>query len=293
MQLACIHTHTVFCDGKDDVESCCLAAYNKGLSAIGFSSHAPVKNKTGFPNECHVSEERLPEYMETVLAAKRRWEGRLPVYLGLEVDFVQGLMGPADRDFQTMGLDFIIGSVHIVLPQRGGPFSVDDHTEKMMLGIKEGYGGDPMGMVEAYFDAQQEMIRAGGFDFLAHPDLVKKNRADIEGRGVKFFSEEDSLYREKTSALAALMAGAGVPAEVNTGGMNRGKTLDCYPSLPLLKLFRENAVPMVINADAHKAEDLDGHHDEARKTMLAAGYTETVLFGGRQNGKAVWSSVKL
>jgi histidinol phosphatase-like PHP family hydrolase len=40
----------------------------------------------------------------------------------------------------------------------------------------------------------------------------------------------------------------------------------------------------VINADAHRAKDLDGHYEEARKTMLAAGYTETGLFEGRENG---------
>jgi histidinol phosphatase-like PHP family hydrolase len=49
---------------------------------------------------------------------------------------------------------------------------------------------------------------------------------------------------------------------------------------------------MVINADAHRPEDLDGHYAEARKTMLSAGYTETVLFEGRKNGRSVWRSEK-
>ena len=50
---------------------------------------------------------------------------------------------------------------------------------------------------------------------------------------------------------------------------------------------------MAINADAHKADDLDGHYEEALKTMLAAGYTETIFFEGRQNGRALWKSAKL
>jgi histidinol phosphatase-like PHP family hydrolase len=50
---------------------------------------------------------------------------------------------------------------------------------------------------------------------------------------------------------------------------------------------------MVINADAHRAEDLNGHYGEARQAMLDAGYTETLLFDGRLNGRAVWKAEKL
>jgi histidinol phosphatase-like PHP family hydrolase len=49
----------------------------------------------------------------------------------------------------------------------------------------------------------------------------------------------------------------------------------------------------VINADAHKAKDLDGYYDEAQKTLLSAGYTESLIFKGRKDGKAVWDSEKL
>ena len=288
MSFSCIHTHTVFCDGSDDVETCCRRAYEKKLLSIGFSAHAPVTKKTGFRSCWHLPDERLPEYIESVQAAKKRWEGKLPVYLGLEVDFIDGLMGPADRDYREMNLDFIIGSVHYVVPPAGEPFTVDDSSENVDRGIKEGFRGEPMAMVEAYWDAEEAMIRAGGFDLLGHPDVVKKNNAHS-----RLFSEDSCFYRQKTAHTAALMAGTGLPAEINTGGLNRGKTKECYPSRSFLKLFREHGVPMVINADAHRAEDLDGHYEEARESLIAAGYTETVVFEGRQNGRAVWRSIKL
>ena len=288
MPLACIHTHTIFCDGSDDIETCCRAAYKKGLACLGFSSHAPITSKTGIASPCNLSDEKLPEYLDSVRIAKKHWEGRLPVYLGLEVDFIEGLTGPADADYREMGLDYIIASVHFVIPPKGKPFTVDDSEEEVKAGIKEGFGGDPLGMVEAYFNAEAAMIRAGGFDVLGHADLVKKNNA-----GGKLFSEEENSYREKTAGLAALMAGTGLLVELNTGGMNRGRIKDCYPSPHFLKLFRENGVPVVINADAHKAEDLDGHYTEARAAALAAGYTESLIFKGRQNGRAQWETEKL
>ena len=100
MHFACIHTHTIFDDGADDIESCCRVAYEKGLVSLGFSAHAPVTKKTGFRTDWHLSDERLEEYIDCVRAAKKRWEGKLPVYLGFEVDFIDGLMGPADRDYR-------------------------------------------------------------------------------------------------------------------------------------------------------------------------------------------------
>ena len=300
MRFACIHTHSSFCDGKDDIETLCRTAHEKGLGSLGFSAHAPVTLKTGLRTDWHLPDDRLAEYLDSVGTAKKRWEGKLPIYLGLEIDFIDGLMGPADRDYLEMGLDYIIASVHYVFPPKGKPFTVDDSAENVRKGIQEGYGGDAMGMLEAYLASEEAMIRAGGFDVLGHPDLVKVNNAcpELPGTG-QLFSEDSDFYREKIAAIAKLMSAqqpgsTNAPAaEVNTGGLNRGRVTECYPSPAFLRLFRENGVPMVINADAHKAADLDGHYEEARKTLLAAGYTETVLFAGRQDGKAVWNSIKL
>ena len=288
VQYSCIHTHTTYCDGADDIETCCLMAQKKGLQSLGFSAHAPITKKMGIRTYWHLRDEKLNEYIDAVRAAKKRWEGKLPIYLGLEVDFIPGIIGPADRDYHSMDLDFIIGSVHYVIPQRGEPFTVDDSEENVDRGIMESYNGDPLRMVEEYYNSLLAMIRAGGFDLLGHPDLVKKNNS-----GSRLFSEDEKFYREKTSAIADLMAGEGIPSEINSGGINRGKIKDCYPSLNFLKLFRERGIPMVINADAHRADDLDGHYHEARESLLAAGYAETFLFGGRKNNKPVWISAKL
>jgi histidinol-phosphatase (PHP family) len=236
----------------------------------------------------NIPEERLPLYLDEVRAAKKRWEGKLPVYLGLEVDFIENLMGPMDRDFREMDLDYIIGSVHYIFPPKGKPFTVDDSVETLDRFIRESFDGDPLPMVDMYYRAVEAMIAAGGFDVLGHPDLVKKNNS-----GGRLFSEDAESYQKKTASVAALLAAAGLPAEINTGGINRGKIRDCYPSSGFLKLFRRHGVPMVINADAHRAKDLDGSYDEARKSLLAAGNTETLLFEGRKNGRPLWKAEKL
>jgi len=288
MGLGCIHTHTVFCDGKDDIETFCRVAYEKGMQSLGFSAHAPIFAKTGIRTAWHLKDERLGEYLESVRSAKKRWEGKLPVYLGLEVDFIDGITGPADKDYREMGLDYIIGSVHYVVPPKGEPFTVDDPLEIVEQGIKNGFNGDPMGMVELYLDSEEAMIRAGGFDVLGHPDIVK-----LHNGGNKFFNPQSSFYLKRMAGLAAILAETGITPEINTGGFNRDKINECYPSLDFLKCFRKQNVPIVINADAHRAEELDGHYEDAIKTMLEAAYTDTVLFEGKVNGKAVWKNHNL
>jgi histidinol-phosphatase (PHP family) len=286
MLYSCIHTHTNFCDGKDDIETLCRSAYEKGFVSLGFSSHAPIRKKTGLVSDWHIPDDRFREYLDEVLAARRRWEGKLPVYLGLEVDYIKGLIGPGDRDFLSLGLDYLIGSVHYVIPpDRGEPFTVDGPPEEFRKNVREHFGGDGTGVMETYWDAVDDLIRAGGFDLLGHPDLIKKNN-----RGEEFFSRKSETYRRRMEKTARLAAQSGIVVEINTGGLTRGSTEETYPGLNFLRHLKEKNTPVIVTADAHREEHLGGYYAEARKTLLEAGYTHAVLFGGRSQGRPVWTA---
>jgi len=277
-----LHTHTVFCDGKDDIETMCRAAHAKGLAAIGFSSHGPIE-KTGLASCWNMKEQRLGEYMTEVRAARLRWQGKLSVYLGLELDYIKGLRSAPDSDITGLNLDYIIGSVHYLLPPYGSPFTVDGPAEELAQGIGEGFAGDGRAMMHAYWDAVLEMAALGGFDIVGHLDLVKKNNA----AGCLFGM--DSEYMQRAEEAARAIASGGFVVEVNTGGLNRGYIAEPYPSLPVLQLLRQYNVPVVITADAHNADDLDGHYQTACRALLDAGYTSHVIFEGRKGGKPSWS----
>jgi histidinol-phosphatase (PHP family) len=271
------------------MEAMCRSAWEKGLAAIGFSAHAPVRKKTGMKTTWHLSDDRVGEYMAQAQAARGRWEGRLSVYLGMEVDYIPGLIGPADRDIQELGLDYLIGSVHYLLPPgTDRPLSIDGSMKELERGIWEHFDGDGEAMALAYWDAVQGMIAAGGFDILGHVDLVKKNNA-----GERWFSPGGPDYRRKVRETARAAGKTALVVEVNTGGLNRNQISETYPSIPVLRLFRENRIPALITADAHRAPDLDGHYQQARETLLAAGYREQRIFTGRKNGRAQWAGDSL
>jgi len=283
--LTSLHTHTLFCDGKDDVETMCRVAHNKGLAAIGFSAHGPM-GKTGLTTNWHIKDERLGEYVDEVHAARRRWEGKLAVYLGLEIDYIKGLRSALDRDIQDLNLDFSIGSVHYVLPPHGELFTVDGPPEEVAKGIAD-FSGSGEAMMQAYWDAVLQMVALGGFDIVGHLDLVKRHNA-----GDRLFST-GNRYMRRVAEVVRVIAAGGYVVEVNTGGMNRGSISEPYPSPEILRLLRQRNVPVIITADAHKADDLDGNYPTARQALLDAGYTSHVVFAGRDGGKPQWREVAL
>ncbi|MCL1813790.1 MAG: histidinol-phosphatase [Treponema sp.] len=295
---SCLHTHTVFCDGKTDVETMCEAAFAKGFASLGFSSHAPIAKKTGITSVWHMKDEKLGEYIDTVLQAKKHWKEKLTIYLGLEVDYIEGHCSPADADIRALPLDYSIGSVHyLISPKTGEPFNVDEYPENFGNVLVE-FGNDSRVLCETYYNTYNNMVRAGGCDILGHLDLIKKNNERYA-----FFDPQESWYKKCLVTTAGLIAATRTEAEkdgpttgsgqapvveVNTGAMIRGYTTEPYPSVDMLTLLAERNIPLVLNADAHAPDHLGNKYREALQCMRQSGHSTMVFFEGRQNGKALW-----
>jgi len=282
-----IHTHTLFCDGKDDVETLCRTAYERNLYAIGFSAHAPIEKQIGCTSDWNLKDDKVNEYITEVLAARKRWQGKIKVFLGYEADYIKDRRSPADSDITSLNLDYIIGSVHYLFPENGAKFfTVDGPIEQFDAGLRDGFNGDAAALMHKYYDAQAEMIEKGGFDILGHADLLKKNC-----QGKNYWKKEEEIERYKEISKKA--AKAGIVIEVNTGGINRKKTNDVYPELIFLKIIQDNNIPVIITADAHRADQINGSYEIAVNTLKLADFKEHLIFDGRENGKVVWKKEKL
>lgn len=245
------------------------AAREAGFDVLGFSSHAPLGRGIYDGN---MKLERLGDYIAEIRAMGCEWEGRgLEILLGLEVDWLPGVMTPRDELFSKLGLDFMIGSVHLV-DLGGGPFAVDEGREKFDARVAADAGGDASRIWKAYYEELSALIADGGFQVLGHFDLVKKNNQD----GL-YFDEEDPAYREAAFGAAALLAGKDIVAEINYGAMSRSKAKSPYPSLPILKELRRLGVPITLSADAHRPEQLLAHREDARALARLAGYKSVAV----------------
>ncbi len=258
------HTHSDFCDGKAQAEQMARAAAAAGYSILGFSSHAPLPFRT----EWNMGWEDLGAYVEEIERLKRLYaDTGLKILSGLEIDFIAGLVSPKDAAYTSLGLDFIIGSVHYISSLPGGSFTVDESAEDFEKDLVKATGGDARPLWKEYYRSLTAMMDSGGFDILGHFDLVKKNNARS-----RWFDEEDPAYLDAAFQAVDRAGELDLVAELNTGGIARGKIDSTYPSLHILKRMREAGLRLTIGDDAHEPRHLGSYQAFALDAARAAGY---------------------
>lgn len=259
--LADYHVHTPLCRHAVGEPSAYVAvARARGLDEIGFSDHCPMPGTDGF-DDWRMGRDDLPRYLEMVRAAREQ-AAPFPVRLGLECDFIAGY---EDWIAELAGLapwDYLIGSVHYIAPG----WAVDD---PQWIGKFTASHTATEEIWTAYWQAYERCIASGLFDFVAHPDLVKKFGHRPPG----------DLRRFYEPAVAAAAAG-NVAVEVSTAGL-RKPVGELYPAADFLALAHAAGVPVVINSDAHAPEEVGLDFPRAAEAVRAAGYTETTRFAGR------------
>lgn len=255
------HNHTLYVDGKNTAPEMARAAFEKGFVSFGFSEHGMQP----FDEMYCLSPEADAAYRAEVEALKAEYAGRMRIWLGVERD--------ASASFDRAGYDYVIGSAHY-LPINDGFIAVDSTEENLRRLIAEGFGGDPYRMTAAYFETLADYVESFRPEIIGHFDLVKKMNARYG-----FFDESDRRYTGP--ALEALLRAAKTDAmlEVNTGAIARGWRTDPYPSLPLLRAWREADGRAIVSGDCHDAAQIDCAFDLAVQLLLAAGFTECWRLG--------------
>lgn len=261
-----LHTHTNYCDGQNTAEEMILSAIEKKFSVLGFSSHSMYP----FASDWHIAPREHEKYVSEIRALSEKYKDQITVYCGFEVDYIPSFSIPEKSHFGTLKPDFLIGSVHYIVNEKG-QFGIDDKTENVAEGIKNLYAGNGKKVVCDYFELQRQMLQKGSFEIWGHPDLARK-RNDI----LKFFNEKDSWYINELKETVKVAAKASVVAEINTGAIARGAMDDVYPSEYFLSLLKEAGIPVCINSDCHNAPDLDCAYERAASIAKKIGYSELI-----------------
>jgi histidinol-phosphatase (PHP family) len=252
------HTHTPLCGHAAGApREYVLAAQKAGLGEIGFSDHNPMPTQF---DDWRMAPGQLPEYLGMIDEARREFP-HYPIRLGLECDFIPGYEGHIRHLAAQAEWDYLIGSVHYVTPDWDidNPKHLKRWTEQPVEEIWQ-----------AYFAAYTRMVQSGLFDFLAHPDLVKKFGHRPAGDLRRF-------YREMLDAAAE----AGSVLEVSTAGL-RKDVKEIYPGRDFLEEAHRRHIPIVINSDAHAPAEVAYEFDRAYALAREVGYTEVMRFEERK-----------
>jgi histidinol-phosphatase (PHP family) len=251
------HIHTKRCrHATGEAGEYLRQAERIGLSEIGFSDHCPYfrtfKKSVSLKNVAMPVAE-LPEYVEEITRLRKR--SRIPIRLGMEVDFLPG-------DFKAFTLlkrydfDYFIGSIHFI-----DEWGFDQ--EEFLIEF------DKMGKRRAfirYCDLLGKMGDSCLFDIVGHIDLPKKF-GHYPDKGI-FPHFEKALRHIKAGHMAV---------EVNTSGLDR-KAQEMYPSQKILEMCYNLDIPITLGSDSHKPEEVGRHFDLAKKVLRKVGYTSIVRF---------------
>ena len=238
------HTHTVFCDGKNTPEEMVRAAIQLGMDEIGFSGHAHQP----FDLDYCMSEEDSAAYRKEVSRLKKKYAGKIKIYLGVEKDLY------ADED--TEGLDYVIGSTHYF--HFGDEYPAVDAGEDVLEDtIGRYFGGDALALCEAYYENVAKIGEVIHPDVVGHFDLVTKYNADG-----KYFDESDPRYVAAWKEAADKLLETCSLFEINTGAMFRVGRPRPYPAPEIISYIKERGGEFILSSDSHRASMLCLNFDE-------------------------------
>jgi histidinol-phosphatase (PHP family) len=248
-----LHNHTVLCNhATGSVNEYVEAAIVQETKYFGFSDHAPMK----FDPQYRMEFSQMDLYEQWIQEAKERYQGKINVLLGYEVDYLPGFM---DERVLKRPCDYLIGSIHFI--DEWG-FDNPEYIHR--------YDGMDMDTLYArYFQLVEDMAMSGKFDIAGHLDLLKV---------FKFFPKTD-IRILASNALKAIKK-ANMVIEINVSGL-RKPVAEAYPSPLLLESIAMLDIPITFSSDAHRPDQVGLFTDESEALARSFGYSECATYCNR------------
>lgn len=251
-----LHTHSIFCDGKDTPNEVVKKAIEQGFDSIGFSGHAPM-----FYSDYNYKY-TLEEYCAEIYKLKEEYKGKLDIYCGLEFDAYCGV--------DLAPYEYTLGALHY-LKVDGRYIAFDRSADFVLNMIDREFGGKGIEFAKEYYRELADLRKFGKFDIVAHFDLVTKN-SEI----ANLFDTDSKEYRNSAlETLTALREDFDI-FEINTGAISRGYRTSPYPQKFILEEMKRLNCKIVITSDCHNADYLTCSFDMAKELAKSCGFKEQV-----------------
>ena len=240
------HTHTDRCHHAVGREREYIeVAIERGLSGIGISDHCPMPFPRDYPSH-RMTVAEYPEYIESLLALREEYRGRIEVYIGLEVEYYPLLFPELMRIISPYPLDYLILGQHFLSNEFDGG----------MAAVVPTYDENDLA---TYVTQTLEGLEKGVFSYLAHPDIFN-------------YKGDDASYRRHMLPLIRYAKEQGIPLEYNLLGQRDRRN---YPTDRFFRLVAEENAPVILGSDAHEPWNVATPEDlrEATRRLSALGIT--------------------
>ncbi|MCL2290546.1 MAG: histidinol-phosphatase [Bacteroidetes bacterium] len=256
------HTHTHFCDGKENMRFFVEKAIELQFNHLGFSPHAPILDLYDFT----LTADEIPAYLKEVEYYQKHYP-QIQIFKGMECDFIPEVTKDFSYYKNTFNLDYIIGGVHLIkVPNSDDIWFIDGpRRETYDDGIARFFNHDIKKAVTCFWEQTYEMIETQKIDIIAHVDKIKMHNQN------RFFKEDEGWYRKLVDHAIELIVKNHLIVEINSRGIYRLRCDSFYPSDYILEKLAKAKAPIVISSDAHKAEELPLYYEEAKAKLQSFG----------------------
>ncbi len=226
--IANLHTHTTRCNHAWGTEAeyveCALEA---GLQVLGFSDHSPYFFPGEYYSHFRMRPEQLEDYVAAVLSLRERYQGRIQIPLGLELEYYPDQLPKLLPLLKDQPLDYLILGQHCLGNELNDHYSGRATADKRHL--------------QRYCDQTIEALHTGLFTYFAHPDLLN------------YVGGDHIFYHQQVRRLCREAKQCGIPLEINLLGMLEGKH---YPNERFWEAAAEEGCDVVLGRDAHEPRQI-------------------------------------
>ncbi|HRZ96711.1 MAG TPA: histidinol-phosphatase [Paludibacter sp.] len=256
------HSHCTYCDGRSSMEDFVRFAIAKGLKKYGFSSHAPLP----FLTKWTMPEDDFEDYEKEFYRLKDKYKNEIELFIGLEVDYIQGCSDIKNEFFTNKKLDYSIGSIHYLDKiSKHEYWSIDGDFETFEKGLNLLFGGDIQSAAERFFEITRNMIDKGDFDMVGHLDKIT-----YHGLKIRNFDIESKWFYRLVTDVLELIKTKQMILEINTKSLNEhGIT---FPHQQFYPLINEMDIPIVVNSDCHYPTNVTAGFLPTFKALKNAGF---------------------
>ncbi len=274
MILSNFHTHSTFSDGKDLPKVCVDEALRLGMSAIGISDHAPLP----FRNSFAIPTGRYTAYCDEIRRLKAEYIDMIEVFLGLEIDYIPGMLDDFSPLVKEGNLDYVIGSVHLIGETSEEKLWFTDGPNPITYdeGLQQFFGGDIRKAVKTFYNQTNQMIETQRIDIIGHFDKVKMHNQN------RYFTEDENWYKHLVRETLQLIKSKALVVEINTRGIYKKRSTDFFPSQWVMHEMAQMQIPVLVSSDAHLASELNLLFNEAIQSLKKSGYRTVMTLS--QNG---------
>ena len=270
-----LHQHSLFSDGKSELEEYVKGALELGMIAIGFSEHSPLP----FDNPFSLKAKSIDEYIRQTNSLKEKYKDKLSIYRALEMDFVPGMSEDFNYWRERCKVDYLIGSIHLVKPDDFDDLWFTDGPDYKVYdqGIRDFFGGDVKKAVKQFYHQTNTMIETQEFEIIGHFDKIKMHNRN------RFFSDKDKWYRDLVDETIGLIKQKELIVEINTRGIYKKRSDELFPDGYALQRVKEMGIPIILSSDAHHPSELTMLFDFAQQKIIEIGFRSVIFF---ENG--IW-----